>query len=542
MTETSTGARRLHPLTLLFDIGNDLRQSLIPLIALVIFSRSRPDEWRLLAPLVIVAFTALIALLRYLAFSYRYEENDLVIKSGIFVRKERHIPYDRIQNIDAVQNLGHQLFDVVKVQVQTGAGAEPEATLSVLPREALEEMRRRAFAGRATPASTAAEASPPSATAEPGAPGSPEEADVPGAREAIAAHSDAARVAVQTRAAGPTVVASRGRVLLRLPARELLLSGFIDNRGLVLVLGAIGVLTQLDPLPDIAADRFAEWIPGVTRADFSFARLTESRTVMLLAVAVVTLLLVVRLISTLWAAVRLHDFQLSRHDDDLRIEYGLFTRVTATVPARRIQTVAIHETLLHRWLGRAALRVTTAGGGSGASGSAEREWLAPILHRAELQRLLAELQPGVALDDVQWRRPHPAAFRRVAQRSAFIAIAMAGAVALVVGQWALVIGAVLLIRALIRARTHIRNLGWAAFSEGVVFRGGWLRRVTTVARFSRIQAVELIESPFDRNMQMAHVTADTAAAALGVAYLSTADAHELKELVLTRASATSFTW
>lgn len=503
-------ARRLHPLTLLFDIGADLRRAFIPLIAVVFFSRSRPDEWGLVTPLLLVAITTLVALVRYFTFTYRYEPNDLVIRSGVFVRNERHIPYERIQNIDAVQNLGHQLLGVMKVQVQTGAGAEPEATLSVLPREALEEMRARAFAGRAAPV----------------APGEPVAATVTAPEEAATRGS-------------PT---APGRVLLTIPTRELLLSGFIDNRGLVLVLGAIGVLTQLDPLPDIAADRFADWIPGVTAADFSLAQLTGSRTVMLIASAIIALLLFVRILSTVWAAIRLHDFQLSRHGDDLRLEYGSFTRVTATIPARRIQTIAIHETVLHRWLGRAALRVTTAGGGTGASGGAEREWLAPILHRAQIAPLLTELQPGVTLDDVAWRRPHPGAFARVARRSAAIVIAVAGASAFLIAEWAITLGALLLLRALIRARTHIRNLGWAAFDDGIIFRGGWLRRITTIARYSRIQAVELVASPFDRRADMAHVSADTAAAALGVGYLRASDARELKELVLARASATAFTW
>ena len=513
--------RRLHPLTLLFDIGNDLRQAVFPVILVMLFSRSRLDEWRLVTPLIIVGLTALTAAVRYLAFSYRYDANDLVIRSGVFVRKERHIPYERIQNIDAVQTVGHRLFGVMKVQVQTGAGSEPEATLSVLPREALDEMRTRAFAGRATPVGPAVATAP-----------------LPAPSERAAPHVEPEAAPALPEREVPAV----GRVLLHLPLRELLLSGFIDNRGLVLVLGAIGVLTQLDPLPDIAADRFANWIPGVTRADFSFARLTESRTVMLIAIGIVSLLLLVRVISTLWAAVRLHDFQLTRHGEDLRVEYGFFTRVTATVPVRRIQTVAIHETLLHRGLRRAAVRVTTAGGGTGTSGGAEREWLAPIIRRSDLPRLLAELQPGASAENVSWHRPHPGAFARVAQRSALVAVVVAGASAFLIGEWALTLGAFLLGRALIRAYTHIRNLGWAPFDEGIVFRGGWLRRVTTIARYSRIQAVEMIQSPFDRRLEMAHVSADTAAAALGVAYLHLADARELKELVLTRASATAFTW
>ena len=57
-TSVSDAPRRLHPLTLLFEIGKDLRQAAIPLVAVIFFSRSGTDELRLVAPLVLVAVTA----------------------------------------------------------------------------------------------------------------------------------------------------------------------------------------------------------------------------------------------------------------------------------------------------------------------------------------------------------------------------------------------------------------------------------------------------------------------------------------------------
>ena len=59
-------------------------------------------------------------------------------------------------------------------------------------------------------------------------------------------------------------------------------------------------------------------------------------------------LVVVRLISMIWALVRLYDFRLTRIGEDLRTEYGLFTRVTATVPLRRVQAITINAGPLHR--------------------------------------------------------------------------------------------------------------------------------------------------------------------------------------------------
>ena len=62
--------------------------------------------------------------------------------------------------------------------------------------------------------------------------------------------------------------------------------------------------------------------------------------------ALVTFLLLTRIFSVTWALIRLHDFRLTQQGDDLRAEYGLLTRVAATIPRRRIQTITIRESLL----------------------------------------------------------------------------------------------------------------------------------------------------------------------------------------------------
>src|SRR5690606_37613090 len=120
---------------------------------------------------------------------------------------------------------------------------------------------------------------------------------------------------------------------------------------------------------------------------------------------------VVRIISMGWAFIRLYDFTLARIGDDLRVEYGLFTRVTATVPIHRVQTLTIEEGWLHRRLGRASVRVETAGGQSGAA-TRDREWVAPIVRRADLPALLDDVLPGVEVDAGGWQTVHARAFRR----------------------------------------------------------------------------------------------------------------------------------
>ena len=122
--------------------------------------------------------------------------------------------------------------------------------------------------------------------------------------------------------------------------------------------------------------------------------------------------------------------------DDLRTEYGLLTRVTATIPLRRVQTLTIREAPLQR-LRRADVGPRRDGrrtrGTPERRAKQPREWLAPIIRRAAVPALVREVLPGLELDALEWQPLHPRAFRRALKPAMLIALA---ATAPLVGFWA----------------------------------------------------------------------------------------------------------
>ncbi len=497
--------RRLHPLSLLFHLGARLWDFAIPLIVALFATRS--DTMRILAPAAVALIAAIAAVLKYLSYTYRYDDVDLVVRTGMFFRNERHIPYDRIQNVDAVQNVAHRFFNVAVVQVQTGSGSEPEATLSVLPMSELAEMRRRVLVGRR-----------------------------------LAAES----VVVDEHTVTEPIAPPASVRLLHLPPRELVLAGFIENRGMALVAAVMGVLWQVDAFKNLVKslvpDSAPEWAQVVAGGGGGATIMLGGAMLFLIA------LLCIRLLSSVWAVVRLHDFTLVRDGNDLRVEYGLFTRVTATIPLRRVQTISIHQRWLHRRLGRAAIRVTTAGA-SGLPGegkqAADREWLAPIIHTADIGRLIQQIDPSIELDGVEWMPAHPRAAGRLMRVSGVWAAVITGASAVVLGWWSLAMAALLAVRAVLRARGIARHLGCAIVGDRVAFRGGWLHHVVSVARFERIQSAVFAQTPFDRRTGMARVGVDTAGMGQGelsMPYLPEDVALRLHARLTDAAARTPFTW
>jgi putative membrane protein len=503
--------QRLHPVSILFGFGKSLKAFAVPGL-LVLFTASRRsgpnyEVWLML--LLIPSAAAAVA--RYLSFRMRYEGTELVIRSGILVRNERHIPYARIQNLDAVQNVFHRLLGVMEVRVETGAGAEPEATISVLPVAAFDAMRRHVFERR---------------------------------QHAVAPAGDAPEGPAATPAA---------RTLLHLPLRDVLLYGFLENRGMVVIGAFYGLLWELGLVDALWRPFDDESYTGGAVRDVA-GTIVRGRTLSIVQIVVagsgiIGLLMFVRLVSMCWAGVRLYGFRLTRAGEDLRTEYGLLTRVAATIPLRRIQTLTVREGPLFRLAGRVSVRVDTAGGqGTREGGSTRaREWLAPLVPRTGLTSLTEDVLPDVHLESLDWQRPHPRAFRRAVKPRAAAAVAIAGLTGVAIGWWALGVLAIAAPWSVFAAWKYVGHLGWAATGDVIAFRSGWLWRRVTVARVQKIQAVTLVESPFDRRAAMARVRVDTAGAGesshrVDIPYLARETAAGLQLRLAAQAAGTEFSW
>ena len=338
-------------------------------------------------------------------------------------------------------------------------------------------------------------------------------------------------------------------MVLALGPSELLLAGFIDSRGLIIVGAAFGLLSELG-LFDAASDMLIGddvSARGVVRqavgAVFGGGMPSAGQVAVLLT-AFVGFVLVIRVLSMVWSVVRLWGFQLDKHDDDLAVQYGAVTRVIASIPLRRIQTLTISESPLHRLCRMVSVRADSAGGGGG-EGAAKRESLAPIVRRSELPRLLVEVIPELTWSSVKWSAVHPRAFWRALKSSLIFAAICVLPFTAMLRWWTLAAIAMGILWACLHARLYVKNLGWAIADDTVLFRSGWLWRELTIARFNKIQAVALTESPFDRRALMATVRVDTAAASahrVTIPYLARATADDLYQTLASHAARTAFRW
>jgi putative membrane protein len=527
---------RLHPTSILFALAGSLKAVLLPAVVLMVttgrsadapaappfgpgrwMSRWTPGDveianWQFWLLLFLIPST-IAAVARYLSFRVRYEGTELVIRSGLIFRNERHVPYARIQNLDAVRNVAHRLLGVAEVRVETGGGQAPEATIRVLHETVFEEMRRRIFEGRAR--------------SEPGAP---------------PAESPAAMTQ-----------AVESRTLLHLPLPEVLLNGVLDNRGMLLIGAAYGVLWEAGLFrgvwDQVARGAYGPGLVRDTAQTIATGGLPSVARIAVLLAGIVVLLVLVRTLSMIWSGVRLYGFRLSRVGDDLRTEYGLLTRVATTVPLRRVQTLTIREAPLQRLVERMSVRVETAGGTGmpeGGNGARQpREWLAPIVRSAAVPDLVREVMPGLDLGALDWQPLHPRAFRRALKPSLLVALVATIPLVGLLGWPGLATLPFTTAWLSLVAWKRVQLTRWALSGDTIALRSGWLWRHVTIAPVRKVQVVGCVESPFDRRAGMASLWVDTAGGRghrINIPYLARETARMLFERLAAQTAQTAFHW
>ncbi|MEL7060433.1 MAG: PH domain-containing protein [Acidobacteriota bacterium] len=440
-----------------------------------------------LIPIVLPALA--VAVIRYATFSYQLGRDEMIVRHGLLTRNERHIPYARIQNIDLSQNPLHRWAKVAVVRLETASGGKPEAVIRVLELSAVDSMRRHVFADRE-------------------------------GRRLRDGRADAGSLDAATGQAEDFA----GRRLLSNSLSDLAVFGLISNKGMVVVAAVLGLVFQNGPFP---SDRFERWLesvfgqistlPGLAeRTGLDAIRIWQIGILAVLGLAVFVVL--TRLLSIAWAIVKFYGFTLDRRGDDLRTTYGLVTRVSATVPRRRIQLVSARLSLLHRLFQRVSLQVETAGSGGGdddgkAAGSSARLWLAPVAQRADLPRLLREVVPEFHLEAARWRSLAPTTASRLLRRNAAIVTATTALVWTAAGPWALTLFLLLPCLAWWTSRWVARS-GWTTTDDAILFRSGALGLTVSAVPFAKIQCVSLRQTPFDRRHRMARLSVDTAGANL----------------------------
>lgn len=439
--------RRLHGATVVERAIRALPSIVIGLATVGVSARS--DFMRfvpVLALLLVASFVyRWVALSR---FRYGVGASEFVIESGVFTRRRRVIPFERIQDVELIRSPIARAIGLAKLRLETGGGGADEGVLDSL-----------------------------------------------GLGEAEALRDELRRVRLGG-GAGGVIPAADAPLLFAMDRRRVLTEGLFSP-SLVFIAVIMGVAQNLEPLlgDAVSPERWLE------RGSLDDLPITAAR-VAAVALAVVALGFASGLVR---AFASHHRFTLARADRGFRIRRGLFTLAEAVVPIARVQAIVRRDGPLRRAFGWERLEFQTLGFGARTrrlaampfARAGETAPVVAIVHAAEAAPAYRRVSPRYV-----WRaglRCLAAALLTGAAASwfwppaPFAAVALFGAVA---------------VQAWFRWRAH----GYALDRGTLYLRRGWLARERWIVPIASAQAFALMRSPLQRWLGLASVAIDTAGA------------------------------
>lgn len=415
--------------------------------------------------LAVLAIVALAALNWY-RFAYQIANRQLIIAQGIFSRRVRTIPVDRIRAIDSQVSPLHRVLGLVRLKIEAAAAGtgNEEAEIDGLPTETAVAVREALLRARRRPARTG----------------------VGDARSTDAGQGQGEIAPDRSGAVDPLDEPVEEVEYSRSKLSWLLYAPLVGSY-LVLPLAAVGFLSQfLNDLPQ-------SWFSWIT---FDPAAITIGQ-VVLFVVAGLALLALGAVIGAVFLNWR---FRLVKRGDLLVSERGLFTRRTVSVEIPRIRGYTRSEGLGMRLVGAARLTALI----TGVSNTNSRSQLLPLGPRSEA---IEVAQRAVRRFDEPLTRHPIAALRRRLVRSVGpgVLVLVLGVVLNVVV--VIIAGAVLTLLGIPLGIDRYRSLGHACDGEAFAVRSGSLVRQTTVMQRRAVVGWQIRQSFFQQRAGLSTVTA-----------------------------------
>jgi putative membrane protein len=435
--------KRLHPIAAIGYMGKRIKNFILPIAAFtfsITRDSGRPLLFALLVSLAAAIFIITTSFLSWLRYTYILDRDELRIEEGIFVRKKRYIPYERIQSINFSEGILQRLFGLVKVQIETAGGGGADEAEAVLSAISLDEARViQAY----------------TATAK--GKGTMEVKDVP-----------------------------EGTTIYKISTRQLLILSLTSGGVGVVISAVLALLSQVDDL-----------IP-FRKLFVGFEKWTAPNLIIIVFIVFLGLFLawVIALGGTM---LKYSNFTVIKTENDLVISHGLLEKRQITIPLKRIQAIRISENIIRQRLGFATVYVESAGGSS-ANQEGSNVTLLPIVKLNQIGAIIEPVITDYLIASTFTPLPKRAVWRYVF-RSWYVTIPIVTVALIFLKTWGL-LSIILLAVMTLWAVLKYRSAGWDLTDQQLTLRYRIFVRTTILMKKNKIQSLEMRDSFFQRKAKL----------------------------------------
>lgn len=462
---------QLHWITAVLSVLKTVKEMIIPIILLVFVNGvNDTGKWYLdyLTFLIFGFFMIsffITGIIKWKRYVYWFEDNELRIEYGLFVKKKRYIPFDRIQSLDYTEGILHRPFNLVKVSVETAGGSsslKAEAELTAITKEAAEVIEREiAEAKRKKSVS----------------PETVNEAEIFEEVEEDVVPS------VQT--------------IFNMTGKDLFVLATTSGGMGLIFSGFLVFLSQfIDILP---LDAIYKEVSVFIKSG-----------IFLVAIFSILSLIVVWGISVAMTFLAYYGFTVQVIEKDIVITRGLLEKKRVTVPLNRVQSVRIVENPFRQLFGYATVVIDNAGGGLAGEGAKIN--LFPLAKKKKVMAPLRELFPELQLEQPTIKLP--ARSKRFYYRAySYVAAVIAAVVSYYLfpyGLFAFMVIPIIVLWGIWRHQSAAFELSGNQLT--MRFRGISLQTVYVLKK--RIQSMEIKQNYFHRKNDVATISAAIKSGAL----------------------------
>lgn len=298
---------KLHPISIITGLTKKLQNWIFPL--LIVFLVSLFEDgftfWNFLFIFALIAIPLsvylFLGLIKWLTFRYWFEDGEIRVKYGLFVKKKRFIPFERIQSFNYKEGVFHRIFGLVQVSIETAGGSEPEVVLTAISKKAAEQIEL--FTRSAKPQEHIEEG----------------------------------------------ISKEEAKEIYKMSTKDLIILATTSNSVGIVISGIGAAFSQVSEY--IPYDKIFDELHTMMKYGF-----------LVIAATIFISFLFVWLISVIITFINYYDFTVVEKNNRLTITRGLLERKRITVPLNRVQAIQVIENPLRQWFGFATVEIESVGG------------------------------------------------------------------------------------------------------------------------------------------------------------------------------------
>jgi putative membrane protein len=460
-----------------------------PFLILFVLKGDLANPGVLLGLAALIVLATAFAILGYFRHTFHIKSDELIVESGVLRRKKLVIPFDRIQVVNFEQTIVHQVFEVVRLSVDTAGSTKEECKLDALEKSEAEALRQVLLSGRKSKTAV---------------------------NEAEAAFNS------------DEEYEEKFTPIMRLSPGELLVAGIAENHlksGGLILLFMLWITERLREF-GLDVDEYTENLP---EDDFPLAWIIILLVIFLVFSVIISLFRMV---------VRNFDLKFWRSDYGFKITAGLITTRMTSALDKKIQTLSWRDNLLKKIFGIHDLRLQQASSDMVTVSKAITIPGCRANHIAFVrQSLYKDFVPG----SVNFEKPEIKMLYRQLFFSIIFSLILLGASYLFVEELQYV-AVIALLYFSFQFWLQYRKMFFGLNEEMLIIKGGAFGDRTTMIPVHKIQSVELSRSFYQRRHGLASIIIYNASGSLSIRLIKLERAREIVDFVLYKVEKDNKDW